>query len=91
MSSFATKNWAKLRKTGAQRWIWFSKYVKLVYKLKEVVVYWFFLAKTSLSFFLIRFHFPDICVSKTCVKQGNSEIQKLGLRDGFDSPNMKHL
>ena len=42
-------------------------------------------------FFENRFHFPEICISKTCVKQGNLEIRKLGLRDGFDSLNLQYL
>ena len=33
------KNLARLLKPGAQRWIRFSTYVKLVYKLKAVIVY----------------------------------------------------
>jgi hypothetical protein len=60
----------------------------VVYKLEEYFVYWFVLRKNLSHFFDIRFHLPGICISKTCVKQGNSEIRKLGLRDGFDSPNI---
>ena len=87
-SSFATKNWAKLLKNGAQRWICFSKYVIPVYKHKYFIVYWFIVRKHLSPFFVIHFPFLEICISKTCVKQGNFEIQKLGLRDGFGSPNM---
>ena len=60
-------------------------------KLREFFVYWFVKRKTLSHFFDICFHFPNIYISKTCVKQGNYEIRKLGLRDGFDSPNMWHL
>ena len=82
---------AKLLKTGAQRWIWSFKYVTPVYKPKEVFVYWFVVSRILSRFLEIRFHIPKICISKTCVKQGNFEIRKLGLKDGFDSPNMKYL
>jgi hypothetical protein len=58
------------------------------YKLEEAFVYWFVLRKNLSQFFEIHFHFPGIGFSKTCVKQGNSEIRKLGLRDEFDSPNI---
>ena len=88
---FFPKHLAKLLKTGAQIWIWSFKYVTPVYKPKEVFVYWFVLRKTFSQVFEIHFHFPNICISKTCVKQGNSEIRKLGIRGGFDSTNMKHL
>ena len=81
-------NWARLLETGAQRWIRFSKYVTLVCKLKEVIVYCFVVRKNLSHLFKIHFNFPEIFISKTCVKQGNSEIQKLGLRYGFDSPNL---
>ena len=63
----------------------------LVYKLKEVFVHWFVVSKNVSQFFEINFHLPETCISKTCVKQGNSEIQKLGLGDGFDSPNIQYL
>ena len=60
-------------------------------KMREVFVYRFVMRKNLSHLFDIHFHFPDSCISKTCVKQGNSEIRKLGLRDGFYSPNMKYL
>jgi hypothetical protein len=60
----------------------------VVYKMEEAIVYWFVVRKIVCRFFDIRFHFPGICISKTCFKQGNSEIRKLGLRDEFDSPNI---
>jgi hypothetical protein len=58
------------------------------YKMEEAFVDWFVLRKNLSQFFEIRFHFPRIYFSKTCVKQGNSEIRKLGLKDEFDSPNI---
>ena len=60
-------------------------------KMREVFLYWFLMSKTLSHLFDIRFHFPNIYISKTCVKHGNYEIRKLGLRDGLDSPNMQHL
>ena len=59
--------------------------------MREVFVYWLVMRQKRSLFFDIHFPFPDISISKTCVKQGNSEIRKLGLRDGLDSPNMQHL
>ena len=56
------KNWARLLKNGAHIWIRFSKYVTHVYKLKEVIVYWFVLRKILSQLFDIHFHFPDICI-----------------------------
>ena len=50
------KNWARLLKIGAQRWIRFSKYVILVYKQKEVIVYWFVLINNLSRFLEIHFH-----------------------------------
>ena len=85
------KHWARMLKNGAQRWIRFSKYVTPVYKMKEVILYCFVVRNNLSQFLEIHFQFLDICISKTYVKQGNSEIQKLGLRDGFDCPNMWHL
>jgi hypothetical protein len=75
-------------KYTAQRLTHISQTKTVVYKMKEVSVYWFVVRKNLSQFFEIRFHFPGICISKTCVKQGNSEIRKLGLRDEFDSPNI---
>ena len=81
----------QIAENWAQRWIWFSKYVTPMYKPKDFFVDWFFLRKNLSPFFGIHFHLLEIYISKTCVKQGNSEIQKLELRDGFYSPNMQHL
>jgi hypothetical protein len=77
-----------LWKYVAQRLTYISQIKIDVYKLEEAFVYWFVLRKNLSQFFEIHFHFPEICISKTCVKQGNSEIRKLGLRDEFDSPNI---
>ena len=63
------KTLAKLLKTGAQRWIWSFKYVTPVYKPKEVFVYWSVVRKKFSQFLGIRFNFPGIWISKTCVKQ----------------------
>ena len=78
-------------KFRAHRWILFSQYVTPVGKLREVIVLWFVVIENLSQVFEIHFHLPDICISKTCVKQENYEIQKLGLKYGFDSPNMWHL
>jgi hypothetical protein len=72
----------------AQILTYISQIKTVVYKMEEAFVYWFVVRKNLSQLFDIRFHFPGICISKTCVKQGNSEIRKLGLRDGFDSPNI---
>ena len=56
----------------------------IFWKTERNFVDWFVMSKNLSQFFEIRFHLPDICISKTCVKQGNSEIRKLGLEDGFD-------
>jgi hypothetical protein len=56
--------------------------------MEEAFVYWFVLRKNLSQLFEIHFQLPGICISKTCVKQGNSEIRKLGLRDEFESPNI---
>ena len=76
---------------GAQRWICFFKYVTPVYKLKAIFLHWFVVRKSLSQVLEVRFHLPETCISKTCVKQGNSGIQKLGLRYGFDSPTMQYL
>ena len=55
-------------------------------KMREVIVICFTSRKNLSQLFDIHFNFPDICISKKCVKQGNYEIRKLGLGDGFDSP-----
>jgi hypothetical protein len=75
-------------KYAAQRFTHISLTKTAVYKLEEAFVDWFVVRKNLSQFFEIRFHLPGICISKTCVKQGNSEIRKLGLRDEFDSPNI---
>jgi hypothetical protein len=59
-----------------------------VYKMEEYFLYWFVVRKNLSQFFDICFHLSRISISKTCVKQGNSDIRKLGLRDEFDSPNL---
>jgi hypothetical protein len=55
---------------------------------KRLFVDWFVVRKKLSHLFEIHFQLPGICISKTCVKQGNSEIRKLGLRDEFESPNL---
>jgi hypothetical protein len=62
-----------------------------VQELKEDFVPLFVLIKNLSRFPEIHFHFPHICILQTCVKTGKYEIRKLGLGDGFDSPNMRHL
>jgi hypothetical protein len=57
-------------------------------KLREIFVYRLFLRKNLSQLFEIRFYLLVIFISKTCVKQVNSKIQKLGLRDEFDYPNI---
>ena len=59
---------AKLVKTGTRRWIRFSESVTPVHKPKYFIVYWFVVRKNLSQCFEIRFHFPEIYISKTCVK-----------------------
>ena len=78
-------------KFRAQRWIWFSQYVTHVGKMRDVIILCFVMRKKLSYLFDIHFDFLDICISKKRVKQGNSKIWNLGLRDGFDFPNLWHL
>ena len=78
-------------KYAGQRLTHISQTKTVVYKLKEDFVYWFVVRKNLSKFFEIHFHFPRFCISKTCVKQGNYEIQKLGLRDEFNYLNLWKL
>ena len=59
---------------AAQRLTYISLIKTYFGKMREVIVYWFHLIKTFSHLCYVHFHFPDICISKTCVKQGNFEI-----------------
>ena len=88
-SSFSLKIWPNCWKLGLRDGFGPSNLWHLCINWKRFL-YIVFLSAKPLSFFENHFHFLDIYISKTCVKQGNSEIQKLGLRDGFYSSYMQY-